>query len=96
MREIVHMAAGPVAFVFFVLAMRSWFIGVVYSFRAAANRRPGVAWSIALGSVMLGSEIYTDEGEKLANRARGGVVGFIGYCVIGALIGLVMSATSTS
>jgi hypothetical protein len=96
MREILHMASGATFGIAAFGGMYSWVISIIYSFRAAANRQPGVSWNRALRSVILGSEVYTKAGEKLADRARCGLSGFIVCWLLGSVIGLVWSATANS
>jgi hypothetical protein len=93
MREAFHMLCGPVAFVFGLLALRSWFILVLNSFRAAANRRLGLSRHLMMYGVLLGGDIFTEKGEKLADRARSGCLGFILFWSLGFLTGMIWSAT---
>jgi hypothetical protein len=94
MKEVAHMLLALIFFGCWLLAARSWFIGVINSFRAGANRRPGFGWHLMMSGVILGRDIFTERGEQLADRARSGISGFLIFWFLGFMVGLLWNATA--
>ncbi len=94
MREALHILLAVAFFAFSLLGVRSWFIGIINSFRAGANRRPGYGWHLTMQGVIFGSDIFTEAGEQLASRARSGLGGFLLFWCLGAVTGLLWNATA--
>ncbi len=96
MREVVHALCSLGFGVFALLALRDWLTLAINAFRAAANRRPGIRWYWALKCVLLGSEVYTETGERMAERARSGCASFFLFWLLGMIAALIWSATAAT
>jgi hypothetical protein len=94
MKEAVHMLLALIFGACVLLAVCSWFVGVINSIRAGANRRPGFGWHLTMSGVILGSDIFTETGERLAHRARRGLGGFLIFWFLGFMAGLLGNATA--
>jgi hypothetical protein len=94
MKEAVHILLALTFGACALLAMCSWFVGVINIFRAGANRRPGFGWHLTMSGVILGRNIFTERGERLADRARRGLGGFLVFWFLGFMAGLLRSATA--
>ena len=95
MRELAHIVAGLAFGVFAIASTRYWVLTLIYGYRAAANRKPGISWHVAVRHIVFGHEVYTEIGEKLADRARYALSGFFICWLLCALAGLGLNATAS-